>query len=307
MLKLGMMGLSEGNGHPYSFSAIINGYDDEGMRDSGWKGIHAYLRERDASDFGISDARVTHIWTQDAAESRKISRAVRVEHVVADPREMIGAVDGVVLARDDHEHHLEMARPFLDAGIPVFIDKPLSLDPSVLKVFKPFLEAGKIYSCSGIRYARELDKLRASIAEFGPVKLVRGTVLRSWEKYAIHMLDGIFGVIPFAVERVFAHPADHGSVTLYSSAGGPLIQIDALGQAPLTMQFDVWSETSRFHADALDHFFCFQRSLWHFIEQIRTGKPQIDPGLTLNLMKVLIAGRRSRELGRPVALAEVSD
>jgi len=26
MIKIGMIGLSEGNGHPYSFSAIINGY-----------------------------------------------------------------------------------------------------------------------------------------------------------------------------------------------------------------------------------------------------------------------------------------
>ncbi len=28
MLKLGIMGLNEGNGHPYSFAAIFNGYDE---------------------------------------------------------------------------------------------------------------------------------------------------------------------------------------------------------------------------------------------------------------------------------------
>ena len=28
-LRLGVLGFSPGNGHPYSFSAIVNGYDDE--------------------------------------------------------------------------------------------------------------------------------------------------------------------------------------------------------------------------------------------------------------------------------------
>ena len=30
-LKLGVIGLSEGNGHPYSWSAIFNGYDSVEM------------------------------------------------------------------------------------------------------------------------------------------------------------------------------------------------------------------------------------------------------------------------------------
>ena len=35
---------------------------------------------------------------------------------------------------------LQMAQPFLEAGLPVFIDKPLSLDISELRAFKPYLE-----------------------------------------------------------------------------------------------------------------------------------------------------------------------
>ena len=31
MLKLGVTGLSSGNGHPYSWAAIINGYDKSEM------------------------------------------------------------------------------------------------------------------------------------------------------------------------------------------------------------------------------------------------------------------------------------
>ncbi len=75
---------------------------------------------------------------------------------------MLGNVDAVIIARDDHETHLELARPFLEAGLPVFVDKPLSLDLEALRFFRPYLEAGKLMSCSGMRYARELDELRAT-------------------------------------------------------------------------------------------------------------------------------------------------
>ena len=33
MLRLGIIGISEGNGHPYSWSAIFNGYNHEYAQD----------------------------------------------------------------------------------------------------------------------------------------------------------------------------------------------------------------------------------------------------------------------------------
>ncbi len=56
-VRVGIIGMSEGNGHPFSFSAIINGYDDAGLAVSGWPGIHAYVRRRDPSEFGIDGLR----------------------------------------------------------------------------------------------------------------------------------------------------------------------------------------------------------------------------------------------------------
>ena len=44
MLKLGIISLSEGNGHPYSWSAIINGnFKENAMADCGYAGIPLYL------------------------------------------------------------------------------------------------------------------------------------------------------------------------------------------------------------------------------------------------------------------------
>ena len=46
MLKLGVIGLSKGNGHPYSWSAICNGYDHAKMLSCGFGVIPQYLSER---------------------------------------------------------------------------------------------------------------------------------------------------------------------------------------------------------------------------------------------------------------------
>ena len=36
--SIGIIGLSEGNGHPFSYSSIINGYSPEGLAASGLAG-----------------------------------------------------------------------------------------------------------------------------------------------------------------------------------------------------------------------------------------------------------------------------
>ena len=46
--------------------------------------------------------------------------------MVNDYKELIGEIDGLILARDDPQNHWEMACPFIEAGIPVYIDKVLA-------------------------------------------------------------------------------------------------------------------------------------------------------------------------------------
>ena len=74
-IKLGIIGISEGNGHPYSWSAIFNGYNADAMASCPFPVIPDYLNERDfPSDFLTEKAIVTHIYTQDYNLSKQIAR-----------------------------------------------------------------------------------------------------------------------------------------------------------------------------------------------------------------------------------------
>ena len=57
--------------------------------------------------------------------------------------------------------------------------------------------------------------------------------------------------------------------------------------------------------DITDNFSMFRRMLWEFAESIRTGRPAIPPERTLEIMRVLIAGRMAREENREVLLNEI--
>lgn len=47
MIKVGIIGLhNKDNGHPFSFSAIINGYDKKNFKSSPYKVILDYLEKR---------------------------------------------------------------------------------------------------------------------------------------------------------------------------------------------------------------------------------------------------------------------
>lgn len=62
---------------------------------------------------------------QNIDRARKLAAAFHIERCVADYHEVLGKVDGVILALPTHLHH-PVAMEFLSRGVPVFCEKPLA-------------------------------------------------------------------------------------------------------------------------------------------------------------------------------------
>ncbi|MEQ9125680.1 MAG: Gfo/Idh/MocA family oxidoreductase [Alphaproteobacteria bacterium] len=301
-MRLGVIGLSPGNGHPFSFSAIVNGYDEAAFGEAGWPVILDYLKVRGPEEFGFDGVEVTHAWTQDAAVTRALCKACRIANPVADPADMLNAVDAVLVLRDDPETHLKLALPFLEAGRAVFVDKPLTLDRQELATFRPYLESGRLMSTAGLRFARELDAARADLAGFGELRLVRAAVLNDWSKYGIHMLDAALGLLPGRPVAVRRLKAGHDSLVVELDQGPPLA-IDALGACPKLFNFAIYGASRIASYDLYDNFSAFRRVLAAFVEQIRTGRPAIPPADTLASISTVIAGLEATPGGPAVPCA----
>ncbi len=206
------------------------------------------------------------------------------------PEDLIGSVDAVILARDDHERHREMAAPFLEAGLPIFVDKPLTLSRDDLEFFRPFLEKGKLMSGSAMRFATELDAVRAEIGSYGQVKLIRGAVVNDWARYGVHMLEAILPLLRSKPLAVAPHAGTHESVAI-TTEDGTLVLVDVLGDVPKTFRVDIFGTKRVSSHEIADNFGMFRRMLWQFAEMIRTGRPSIPVEDTLGVLQVLIAGR----------------
>lgn len=305
-VSVGMIGFSEGNGHPFSFSAIINGFSDEGMAASGWPGIHNYLRRRDASEFGGLGLKVTHVWSQDEEATEKLRLACDIDCVVggSDPGAMVGKVDAVIIARDDHANHLEMALPFLEAGASVFIDKPLTLNLNELRSFEPYLRAGRLMSCSGMRFARELDEARSTIEDYGELRLIQGAILNDWPRYGVHLVDAVLNLTDSRPTAVTALPAMHESLAVQMDDGS-LFQVDALGNVAPCFDLAIYGTKRSSSHEIRDNFSMFRRLMFHFARSVHTGEPGIPVEDMLTSIKLLIAGQLALQEKRTVRLDEL--
>lgn len=305
MVKLGIIGFSEANGHPFSFSAILNGYNKEEFAKTEWIGILNYLDKKHESEISSLGAIVTHVYTQDKSLSLQLSISCNIQTVVENYTDMIDKVDAVIIARDDYINHLEMSRPFLEKNIPVFIDKPLTLDIAELQWFLPYLKSGLLMTCSGFRYAQELDYPRNNLKEFGNIKLIRAAVINDWEKYGIHMIDALLGISefrPLSVKYNAAAGYDSMSIELDN---GTHFQIDALGPEIITFSFDIYGSRKCDKYEIRDNFSAFRRCLYNFIKQIKSGQPSIPVEIVELSILTLIAGNRSKETGKRVYLEQL--
>lgn len=83
--------------------------------------------------------------------------------LVENPADMIGKVDGMLIEAVDGTVHYERAKPFLEAGIPCFIDKPFTCSVADAKKILELSEKKKapVFSSSSLRYSPDVVQYAA--------------------------------------------------------------------------------------------------------------------------------------------------
>ena len=310
-IRLAILGSTPGNGHPYSWSAMFNGYDREVMtKECPFAGIPVYLNKQPVETLTIPGAKVTHIcFVGDGGfTAEHVAKCSLIPHVVAQPTDVIGHVDAVVIATDIGHEHVNRARPFIEAGLPVFIDKPLTDNAPDLKIFQDWVAAGKtIMSSSSMRYTKEFRPYRISTRELGDLRFASITTPKSWETYGIHALEGIYPIFgPGFISARNTGTIDRNIVHLKHRCGADIIVVASSDMYGGFGCLQLCGTAGKVQLTSGDTFFAFKTQLEAFIGYLRTGVLPFPFAETVELMQLVIAGIRSREQGgREVALAEI--
>ncbi|UCH36760.1 MAG: Gfo/Idh/MocA family oxidoreductase [Armatimonadota bacterium] len=303
-----MLGMVEGNGHPYSWSAIFNGYDPQEMAKCPYPAIPAYLAKQPKDTLRIPGARVTHIWTDDPADAARVAEASLIPNIATRAEDVIGAVDAAIVATDVGHEHLARCRPFVEAGLPVFVDKPLVDNAADLATFSHWVEQGApIMSSSCMRYAKEYLPYRLSTHELGELRLITITTPKSWERYGIHALEGVYPILgPGFVSARNVGTPDRNVVHVKHGSGVDVVVAAMAGMYGAFGVLQLCGTAGHAHAAFADTFYAFKAQLMAFVEYLRTGERPFPFAETRELMTLVIAGIRSRdEGGREVQLAEI--
>lgn len=297
MLKLGIIGMSKGNGHPYSWPAIINGgYNEKVMKESDFPIISDYLAANRRT-LGIEGAKVTHIWTQERQISAHISKASLIDNVTDNIEDMIGNVDAVLLARDDPENHVTMAKPFLDADVPLFIDKPLAITRSDLEYFIEQHTKGKFFmSCSSTRYSCECKAVKQQLSSLGKIELVTAVGKKDWVKYGIHLLEAAFALLDDPQTVTVRHISKSGKNIVYIEfENGMVATIHLFLDIAGTFQISLFGQTQWKLIELNNWYAMFRSNMEEFIQSVQQNKLPLDFSKTVNIIRTLIAGKESLE------------
>lgn len=292
-LKLGVLGISPGNGHPYSWSAIFNGYDPAVMAKCPFPVIPRYLAERRFPEDAIPGARVTHIWTQDRAASEHIAAAALIPTIVSQASDMIGEVDAVLLARDDAENHMVQAAPFLTAGVPVYIDKPLALSRTqALAIYGLQARPGLIFTCSALAYAREFALDAREREALGPLRHVDAVAPKDWDRYAIHVIEPLLDLI--GTQGEIRHTIARGDKVRTLDLewdSGLTGRIMTLGASTGPIEIRLFGERGFRIMRFEDNFEAFRAALRAFMDIVTDKRPSQNPEQVLQNIDIVEAGR----------------
>lgn len=311
-IRLAILGCTPGNGHPYSWSAIFNGYDRDRMTaECPFPGIPGYLNKEPAESLPIPGAAVTHIHCagEGGFTAEHVAACSHIPHVVDTPEDVIGEVDAVIVATDIGGEHVERARPFVEAGLPVFIDKPLADNLDDLRTFNQWVTEGRpLMSSSSMRYCREFLPYHESTESLGELRFASITTPKAWETYGIHALEAIYPILgPGFLTAQNTGSADRNVVHLTHERGVDVTVIanrDMFGGFGLLQLCGTQASVQTASADS---FFAFKAQLAAFVDYLRTGRLPFPFAETVELMQLVIAGIHSREAGgRVVPLSEIS-
>jgi len=299
MIKIGIIGMSPGNAHPYSWSSIINGSFDAGeIKNVGYPAVANYL-EANIDTLGISSAKVTCVWTQERGISESIAKSSEIPQIVNKLEDMVPLVDAVFLSRDDPENHVAMAKPFLDAGIPIFVDKPLAITREDLQFFADENAKGKlIMSCSSMRYANETRIVKQEIDSLGKLELATAVGKKDWIKYGVHIVEGLFSILndpkPYSVKSI---GKKNKEIVYIEFEDGFQATVHLFMDITGTFQISLFGQQGWRLIDIKNSYSMFRDNIIEFVRSLEQGTSRLSFDKTENIIRTIIAAIESSKQG----------
>lgn len=212
--------------------------------------------------------------------------------------QMVGEVDAAIIHSANWDLHLPHALPFIEAGTPVLLDKPMVGNLSDLhELLRLQAKHGTLITGgSSVRYAAEVQELNSLRDEMGEIGVCWCQGRGDFFNYGIHtveMFQGFFGAGVLSVE----HVGSRGAMDVFRADyedGVPVFY--ALGAISSPWHINV-SGLKGVFARTLTTGDNYRRLIEAFVAAVRAGEPPLSLIDNLEAIKVALAAKVSRREG----------
>lgn len=175
--------------------------------------------------------RVGALVAGESDRTRELAELGSIERIVDDAAALLGSVDALIVTARDGADHRHLAVPFLEAGVPVWVDKPLAASVADADAILAAAERGRapVTSSSTLRWLPDTAGLAAEAGRIGEVQAVTVTGPADPDSpysgiffYGIHLADLAQCLWPGAGEDVDVQFLPAGVVARYRVDGVPV-------------------------------------------------------------------------------------
>ena len=261
----------------------------------------------------FSDIEVVGVYSDDTAAAEKLRAQFNVP-VMNDYADAVGQIDGLIITARHGDNHYKYAKPYIASGIPMFIDKPITVkEEEAVEFMRALRENGvRISGGSSLKQDTYVAKLREEALREENGKTVGGIVRAPYQSkniyggfyfYAQHLVEmvcEIFGRFPISVTakqngkqiHVLFHYEDYDCVGVFTD--GIYVYYAARMAEKATIGHEIPNDAGWFYREFKEFY------------DLLGGEPQsityeefISPVFIMNAIERALASGKEETVGKP--------
>lgn len=261
---------------------------------------------------------ITNIWDPQTERAERFRQVfLNTGRICRTVEEVTEGIDAAFIANcnGDGSDHREMAEPFLEKGIPLFVDKPFALELKDAKAMVALAEktGTPMMSTSILSFIPDLSSIKAQMAEIGNVRLgiVSGPAAsQAGFVHTFALAQAVFGTGVKAVECYGSRPLKYielyypndCEVAILNRLGVDGMSVEIFGEA----RFPRPRSVRRYGIGDPSFTVGAYTIACLFRDMIRSRKPPIDYASMVEIIAMGEAARMAQREGRRVELRELA-
>jgi Predicted dehydrogenases and related proteins len=226
MFKIGIVGSD--NSHAEAFAKLVNLPDTK-------TGKHLF-----------PDFKVTGIFGLDQKRTEDVAKNGKIEFIAGKPEELIGEVDAVMVVFRHGDLHLPYTLPFIEAGIPAWVDKPFTISNEDAR---ELIKAAKkcntlITGGSSLKYINDVVMINSAVENGSRIGKLKTAVIN----FPASIEDGYGGVYFYG-----SHLTDM-TMKAFGYNARSVMASENNGCIAAVVKYDAFQVTMNFIPDSKEYF-----------------------------------------------------